>query len=112
MQSNADIKRAAAYVEASNDHDVDRISTLLSKDAVYHSTGVGSHRGKDAILAMNRKFFAEYPDVHWSPENYRSIAGNGVEFDFKISLKGKLSSGVERVFFDTEGLILRVEVER
>lgn len=112
MQDDISIERAAAYVDASNEHDVDRIGTMLHADAVYHSTGVGSHCGKDAILAMNKKFFAEFPDVRWSPANYRSIAGNGVEFDFEISLKGKLSSGVERVFFNTEGLILRVEVER
>ena len=112
MQSDTNIGRAAAYVDASNDHDVERIDTMLNAEAVYHSTGVGSHRGKDAILAMNAKFFADNPDVRWSPANYRSIAGNGVEFDFEISLKGKLSSGVERVFFDAEGLIVRVEVER
>ena len=112
MKPQTNIERAQAYVKASNEHDVELIATLLSDAAVYRSTGVGGHDGKAAILAMNAKFFAEYPDVHWDAVNYRTIAGEGVEFDFAISLKGKLSSGVERVFFDAQGLILLVVVER
>lgn len=112
MRAQTSIERAEAYVEASNAHDVERIATLLNDSAVYRSTGVGGHDGKAAILAMNQKFFSDNPDVHWEAANYRAIGDEGVEFDFEISLKGKLSSGVERVFFDTDGLIIRVEVER
>ncbi len=101
-----------AYVEASNAHDVDRIATMLSPEAVYHSTGVGSHEGAAAILSMNTEFFSANPDVHWDATNYRDITGAGVEFDFVITLQGERGGGVERVYFDANGLISRVEVER
>jgi hypothetical protein len=106
------LDRARCYVDASNAHDVERIAALLAADASYHSTGVGIHEGADAIVAMNRAFFADNPDVHWDTSNYRLIAENAVEFDFVISLKGKRGRGVERIYFDTNSRISRVEVER
>lgn len=112
MDARTRIGRAKAYVNASNAHDVDRIADLLGAEAVYQSTGVGTHVGADAILAMSRNFFADNPDVRWEGSNYRAISGEGVEFDFTISVQGERHKGVERVFFDASGLICRVEVER
>ncbi len=106
------IARTRAYVDASNDHDVERIRTMLSDGATYQSSGVGEHEGADAIIAMNTTFFAAKPDVHWQPANFRTVEGDGVEFDFVITIGGADSRGVERVFFDDTGQIVRVEVER
>jgi hypothetical protein len=103
---------AQAYVAASNDHDTDRIATMLAPDVAYRSSGVGAHDGAEAILAMNRVFFADHPDVRWEPENWRSVDGGGVEFDFTITLGGARHRGVERVFVREDGLIGSVEVER
>ncbi len=103
---------ARAYVDASNDHDVDRIATMLAPDVAYRSSGAGAHDGAEAILAMNRVFFADYPDVRRDPENWRSIPNDGVEFDFTITLAGASHRGVERVFVGDNGRITRVEVER
>ena len=112
MSEHRLIELARAYVAASNDHDVERIAGMLAADAAYASTGVGRHDGAEAILAMNRSFFADNPDVHWEAVNYRQVKGDGVEFDFTITLNGASSSGVERVFFGPDGRISRVEVER
>lgn len=106
------IEKTRAYVDASNEHDVDRIETMLAADAVYLSTGVGRHDGATAILHMNRSFFSANPDVHWNTTSYRVVENGGVEFDFIISLGGASYPGVERVFFDPQGKIVRVEVER
>lgn len=112
MKDSQLVELARAYVEASNDHDVERIAGMLAPQAAYMSTGVGRHDGAEAILAMNRDFFADNPDVHWNAVNYRNVKPNGVEFDFTITLNGVSSNGVERVFFADDGLISRVEVER
>ena len=106
------IARTRDYVDASNAHDVGRIEAMLDPSALYLSTGVGRHQGANAILAMNRAFFSENPDVHWNAQNYRAIAGDGVEFDFEISFGETVATGIERVFFNTAGAIVRVEVER
>lgn len=112
MDTDALIGRAEAYVEASNGHDVARIATMLAENAVYRSSGVGGHDGAAAILAMNRSFFSANPDVRWQARDYRLIDKNGVEFDFVISFGDTSAPGIERVFFDADGQITRVEVER
>ena len=106
------VTRTRTYVDASNDHDLGRITTMFAEQATYHSSGVGEHTGVGAILAMTSAFFAANPDVNWQPTNFRLVEKGGVEFDFIITIAGKASQGVERVFFDTDGRILRVEVER
>ena len=106
------LKRAQAYVAASNAHDIAAIESMIAADCVYVSSGVGSHDGADAIIAMMRGFFDAVPDVSWQASRYRPIAGSGVEFDFVISMNGKSSTGVERLFFDDRGMIVRVEVAR
>ena len=61
---------------------------------------------------MNRKFFADYPDVHWDTANWRMVENGGVEFDFTITLGGASHRGIERVAVGDDGLITRVEVAR
>ena len=106
------LQRAKVYVAASNAHDVSAIETMMAAECVYESSGVGRHEGAKAIIAMMRGFFAAAPDVHWQADGYRLIAGNGVAFDFVISMNEDSSNGVERLFFDDGGLINRVEVAR
>lgn len=106
------IALAEAYVAASNAHDLDRVAAMFSPDAVYRSSGVGAHDGPAAIRAMNESFFAANPDVHWETTGHRIVPGDGVEFDFFITLGGRRHPGTERVFFDEAGLIRKVEVVR
>ena len=103
---------AQAYVAASNAHDIEAIAPMIALDCVYVSSSVGQHDGSEAIIAMMRGFFDSAPDVHWQASDYRLIAGNGVEFDFVISMNGESSRGTERLFFDDSGAISRVEVAR
>ena len=107
---------AKAYVEASNAHDIERIFSMMAPGVAYRSTGVGAHNGASAIRLMNTSFFGDYPNVHWDTRDWHAIVSGGlygVEFSFTIILvAGETQTGVERVFVDDSGAIVRVEVER
>ena len=105
------IEKAQAYVAASNDHDLVRIEAMLAPDCIYRSGSVGRHDGIEAILAMMSSFFALYPNVHWEAKNYRWLAEH-VQFDFVITLGENSSPGVEKIFFDGDGRIGQIHVQR
>jgi hypothetical protein len=105
------IEKAQAYVGASNDHDLVSIEAMLAPDCIYRSASVGRHDGFEAILAMMKPFFASYPDVHWQAENYQWLS-DSAKFDFVITLGEKSSLGVEKIYFDGDGRISRIEVQR
>ncbi len=105
------IERAEAYVAASNDHDIARIAPMLASRCSYRSVGVGRHEGVEAIVSMMQSFFAANQDVHWQTENYRRRS-NQVVFDFRISLGGNSSAGVEELHFDDAGKINKIVVQR
>ena len=105
------ITKAEAYVSSSNEHDLDRIKTMLSHECCYRSAGVGSHDGVEAIMNMMQWFFAANPEVHWQADNYRRHSSH-VVFDFLITLGGNVSSGVEEIHFNDAGEICRIVVQR
>jgi steroid delta-isomerase-like uncharacterized protein len=57
----------ARYNDAWNRHDVDAILAMHTDDSVFenHTSG-GKAEGKDAIGAMLRGIFAQFPDLHFS----------------------------------------------
>ena len=85
---------------------------MLASNAVYRSSSVGDHKGLKSILSMMQQFFMTNPDVHWDGENFNVLTKNCVGFDFAITLGGARSTGFERLYFDVEGLIHLIEVER
>jgi len=103
---------AKGYVAASNAHDLELIRPMFRETAVYQSSGVGFHEGGAQIVAMMEGFLGANPDVHWQVQNYKTIEGNGVEFDFIMCMGGEKSKGVERIFFDETGAIIRIEMIR
>jgi hypothetical protein len=105
------LRKAEAYVSASNEHNLTRIKTMLARDCSYRSAGVGRHDGVEAIISMMKSFFASNPDVRWQAENYRWLS-DCVVFDFLITLGGNTSSGVEEIHFNDDGKICRIVVQR
>lgn len=107
---------ARRYVEFSNEGDVDRILPLFAPDATYRSSQTGEHEGVAAIEGMMRPFFARYPDAFWAVDAYRPLGDDGAEFDFEMrgtdteTAAAVARHGTERVFFDPQGRIRRVEV--
>lgn len=105
------IERAKAYVDASNHHDLPRIKAMLAETCEYVSDGVGRHDGVNAICKMMESFFSLNADVHWQVDRYQ-LFSDCVLFEFIITLAGKRSDGLERLFFQTDGKISRIEVRR
>jgi hypothetical protein len=107
---------ARAYVALSNAHRVELIRPMFAADATYHSSAVGEFHGVDAIAGMMRTFFARYPDAFWLCEHFRCEA-NRVSFDFSLQARDAQSgvqlqrSGIERIEFNDQGMITRLEVK-
>ncbi len=110
-ESNDLQSRARAYVEASNAHDLQRIAPMFAADATYTSSRTGTFAGVPEIIAMMAGFFGQFGDAAWHTENWRVVDGDGVAFDFVLTAGGSERSGVERIFFDSQGLIGRIEIE-
>jgi hypothetical protein len=109
------IELAKAYVALSNAHRIELILPMFAAEAVYTSSAVGEFIGPNAIGDMMRSFFGRYPDVFWLTENFRY--GNGrVTFDFSLQANAADSGehlqrqGIERIEFDQQGLIKKLEV--
>jgi len=107
---------ARAYVALSNAHRVELIGPMFAADAIYHSSAVGEFHGVDAIADMMRTFFTHYPDAFWRCEHFRCEASR-VSFDFSLQASDAQSgaqmqrSGIERIEFNGQGLITRLEVK-
>jgi hypothetical protein len=110
------IELARAYVALSNAHRVELIKPMFSATAVYSSSAVGEFVGSDAIGEMMRGFFTSYPDAFWLAENYRHD-NNRVIFDFSLQANAAATGehlqrqGIERIEFDENGLIKKLEVK-
>jgi len=107
---------ARAYLEASNAHDLEAAGALLHRDCLYDSTAVGTHRGRGAVLAMMRDFFAAVPDAHWEAGDPALDGAGAVEVAIRLSGntgEGPLdSAGRERLEIGLDGLLRAVRVER
>jgi nuclear transport factor 2 (NTF2) superfamily protein len=110
------IELARAYVALSNTHRIELILPMFSATAVYTSSAVGEFVGPSAIGKMMRGFFTRYPDVFWLAENYR-FENNRVTFDFSLQANAAATGehlqrqGIERIEFDENGLIKKLEVK-
>lgn len=106
------VRRAQKYVAASNEHDVAAIEDMLTLECEYISSGVGNHNGREVILGMMQGFFERFPDVRWQPSNFLASGERVVSFDFIITRDGNSLTGKEKLFFNDQGKISRIEVAR
>ena len=110
------IERTQNYIILSNQHNLPLIKILFADDATYHSDFFGEYKGGAAIHAMMLSFFTRFPDAHWKVEEYRSIEDNGVEFAFMMTGRDATSGksvqrrGLERIYFNSDGLIKHIAV--
>lgn len=110
------IELSRAYVALSNAHRVELIMPMFSATAVYNSSAVGEFTGPQEIEKMMRGFFTRYPDVFWLAENYR-CEDNRVTFDFSLQANAATTGehlqrqGIERIEFDENGMIEKLEVK-
>lgn len=107
---------AHRYVEASNAHDVERIREMVAGAISYSSSGMGEHSGREAVVDMLKDFYARFPDAHWACTDYRQLGADAAAFQYVLrgietgTGQVVLRAGLERVWFDGEGRIRRIEV--
>ena len=110
------ISLAELYVDRSNTHELDRIFPMFAPDATYYSIYTGECAGRKNIAAMMKGFFERFPDVRWEVEEYRNQGHRTVEFTFRRhatdieSCRKIEAEGRERIIFNDDGLIRRIEV--
>lgn len=118
MTQSAAIAWAKHYVALSNTHELAKIKSLFIPKATYYSAYFGEYRGRDAIHAMMQNFFSRFPDAHWEVPGYCGIDIDRVEFAFIMTGMDVSSGehverhGLERIYFNRDGLIKRIEVCR
>lgn len=67
---------------------------------------------------MMSDFFDRFRDAYWEVNEYRTIADNGVAFDFVMTGTDASSGecvkrlGLEKIFFTEEGLIKQIYVHK
>lgn len=116
MTETETIELARAYVALSNSHRTELITPLFADDAIYSSSAVGEFHGPSAIGEMMHGFFRRYPDVFWLCENFR-CDDKRVSFDFSLQAHNAESgahlqrSGLERITYDDQGQIKKLEVK-
>ncbi len=110
------VNLARQYVDQSNAHNLDTILSMFDEEATYHSSQVGTFKGKTAIANMMSNFFARFPDVNWKVSSYHPASEGGVEFEFTmcasdIDTGEKIERrGLERIMFTIDNLITHIEV--
>lgn len=117
MTQSAAIAWAKHYVALSNAHELAKIKSLFIPEATYCSAYFGEYRGRDAIHAMMQNFFRRFPDAHWEVPEYGSIDVDRAQFAFIMAGVDVFSSGehverhgLERIYFNRNRLIKRIEV--
>ena len=96
LEQPAHCSLARAYVAHSNAHDLEAIGGLLGDQARYESAYAGALSGREAILEMMRRFFAELPDVHWEAAGYEEVSPGRVAFDFQMHATARDGAAVAR----------------
>ncbi|MBR0555684.1 nuclear transport factor 2 family protein [Ciceribacter sp. L1K23] len=105
------------YHAAINALDFAAIEAFFAEDAVYLSPGTGDTVGRDAVLSAFRQYFETYPDQRaWDdaiettgPRSARAVWN--IEATHATTGERLSRRGTETVDFDSEGRIVRIEVE-
>ena len=114
-QNTAELARL--YVERSNRHVLDEVFPMFDPEATYRSSQFGLFEGLDQIRDMMTGFFATFPDVHWTVDDYRADSDDTASFEFTMRASHAETKqsverrGLETITFTEEGLIRHIEVE-
>lgn len=111
------VDRLIAYHAALNDFDLEGVEAMFDANAEYVSPGLkGAIRGRAAIMAAMRDYFADYADQRAEDDEVLELAPNVVQSLWRLkatsSKTGKVLErrGQEVVTFNAAGLIACVEV--
>ena len=108
---------ARCYVGLSNRHALDEVFPMFDPDATYRSSQFGLFEGLDEIREMMSGFFSNFPDVHWTVDDYCADSDDTVSFEFTMrATRAETGQSVERrgretIIFTDDGRIRHVEVD-
>lgn len=111
------VSLARRYFDALNALDLAAAEAMYAEDATYHSRFVGALVGKKAIFAAFRQYFAEYSDQSATTEAIERLESKVVRTRWRLTATAKSTGlplarrGSERIAFNADGLIARVDVE-
>jgi len=109
-------ERLVAYHGAIDRLDFVAIGTMLAADAVYLSNGVGSLKGRDAIVEAFRDYFARYRHEESVDTQIETIGPREVRSHWKLKARDGEGGGfvhrkgTETIWFGDNGEILTVIV--
>lgn len=110
-------KALVGYHAALDAHDVDGVADWLAEDAHYVSAGLGDVKGRTAILAAMRSYFAASPDHQAFDDVVRTVSARVAQSEWRLRATNKVTGavterrGLETVTFNGDGKIVLISVE-
>ncbi|MFT5579510.1 MAG: hypothetical protein ACI9WS_002269 [Paraglaciecola psychrophila] len=95
---------AQHYFDLSNERNLVAIEALFTASSTYSSTNTGIYLGGDAIMTMQRGFFASFETMNWSIQKVEEVKAGIVLFDFTFT--GKTLTGEQTVFGGQEYVVV------
>jgi SnoaL-like domain len=104
-------EKLAAYTAALNRFDLAAAEQMFAEDATYVSSGLGGEiRTRAAIMAAFRTYFNQHADQRNYDEDVRQIDEHTLRSKWRLETSFGHRSGIQKVTFDKQGLITRIEV--
>ncbi len=116
LQTFDPAERLRHYHAAINTLDFDAITACFAEKAAYVSNGIGALRGRDAVMAAFRRYFARFPDQVATDSRVETLSSRSalsiwhLEATDAESGEKTTRSGSEILSFDRDGRIVTVEV--
>jgi ketosteroid isomerase-like protein len=105
-------EKLAAYTAALNRYDFDAVEAMFAEDAVYISPGIGGEiKTRAAIMAAFRSYFRQHTDQVNIDEDIVLADAQTIRSRWRLKASTSNRSGSQRIYFNTERLIVRIEVE-
>ena len=101
----------ADYTAALNRYDFNAVESMFAESAVYVSPGLnGEIKGRAAIMAAFRSYFAEHADQVNIDEDVRALDANTLQARWRLESSKSKRSGMQIINFNAEGEIQRIAV--
>ena len=103
--------RLAKYTAALNRYDLDAVEQMFAEGAVYVSPGLnGAISGRAAIMKAFQAYFTQLTDQVNVDEDVRQLDQHTLEASWRLQSSKSTRSGRQRITFNAEGRIARIEV--
>ena len=109
-------KRLEEYHAALDRLDFDALEPMFAMDAVYVSNGVGSLKGRGAIISAFRDYFDEFRHEESVDTRIEILGAKEVRSHWRLRAKDRSGrtiqrEGIETVWFSDDGSIVTILVD-